>query len=91
VLLDRAELIVRGGAGLRVHGLVYASRVVDVSAGGRVDVVGAVLGADPGFSIVNAASLIAVRYDPAVLGTPGLRVADGAPVIAWVAAYEELP
>ena len=34
---------------------------------------------------------IVIRYDPAVLGTPGLRVPVDAPVIAWVARWEELP
>jgi len=32
-----------------------------------------------------------IRYEPAVLGTPGLRVPEGVPVVAWVAASEDLP
>jgi hypothetical protein len=91
VLLDEAQCIVTGEASLRVHGLVYANRVMDVGRGARVDVVGSVLGDDPGFSFVNSGGTVVIRYDPAVLGTPGLRTSDDQPVIAWVAAWEELP
>jgi hypothetical protein len=45
---------------------------------------------DPGISFRNL-GVVVIRYDPAVLGTPGLDVADGAPVVAWVAAWQESP
>jgi hypothetical protein len=70
---------------------VYASRVFEATEGARVDVVGSVLGRDAGLSLRNHASTVVVRYDPAVLGTPGLRVADADPVIAWVSSWQELP
>ncbi len=91
IVLDKGELVVARNARLRVHGLVYASHVFDVGQGARVDVVGSILGNDPGFSFVNMAATVVIRYDPAVMGTPGLRVPDDTPVVAWVAAWEELP
>ncbi len=57
----------------------------------RADIVGAALSADRGLSFRNVAATVVIRYDPAVLGTPGLHVAADAPVVAWVAAWEELP
>ena len=91
IVLDNGALAVTQGARLRVHGLVYASRVFDVDEGARVDIVGAVLGNDRGHSFRNFGATVVIRYDPAVLGTPGLRVPNHAPVVAWVAAWEELP
>jgi hypothetical protein len=91
VVLGRGGLIVTERARLRVHGLVYASRLISVADGAHVDIVGAVLGADAGLSFRNLASTVVIRYDAAVLGTPGLRTPPGAPVVAWVAAWEELP
>jgi hypothetical protein len=88
---DPGALVVAEGARLRVHGLVYANRVIDIGRGARVDVVGAVLGGDQGLSVRNYAATVVIRYDPAVLGTPGLRGAAEAPVVAWVATWEELP
>ncbi|MBI3997410.1 MAG: hypothetical protein HY355_00145 [Armatimonadetes bacterium] len=90
LVLDGA-LLVTEGARLRAHGLVYASRVIDVGQDGHVDVVGAVLGADRGLSLRNYAATVIIRYDPAVLGTPGLHAPAGQPVVAWVATWEELP
>jgi hypothetical protein len=84
------SLIVTEGARLRVHGLVYATRAFDVREGARVDIVGAVLNSDAELSFRNLAATVVIRYDPAVLGTPGLRIPDDAPVVAWVAAWEEL-
>lgn len=91
IVLDNGALYVTERARLRVHGLVYASRGLNVDQGAHVDVVGAVAGHDPNLSFRNTAATVIIRYDPAVLGTPGLRVADDAPVVAWVAAWEELP
>ena len=91
IVLDNGALVVTQRARLRVHGLVYASRVIDVGDGARVDIVGAVLGSDRAHSFRNLAATVVIRYDPAVMGTPGLRVAADAPVVAWVAAWEELP
>ncbi len=91
VLLNNGGLIVTENARLRVHGLVYSARTVSIEEGAHVDVVGSVLGNDPGLSVRNSAGTVVIRYDPAVLGTPGLRVAGDTPVVAWVTAWEELP
>jgi len=91
IVLDKGALIVTQRARLRVHGLVYASRVFDVSDGAFVDIVGAVVGNDPGVSFRSHAATVVIRYDPAVLGTPGLRLRDTDPAVAWVAAWEEVP
>jgi hypothetical protein len=91
VVLRAGALIVTGEARLRVHGLVYASRVIDIRQGAFVEIVGSVLGNDEGLSFRNAGGTVVIRYDPAVLGTPGLRVPDGDPVVAWVAVWEDLP
>lgn len=91
IVLDNGALVVTQGARLRAHGLVYANRVIDVGDGAHMDVVGAVLGNDGTHSFRNLAATVIIRYDPAVLGTPGLRVPNEAPVVAWVAQWEELP
>ena len=75
---------------LRVHGLVY-TQAFDVAGDARVDIVGSLLAGGSGFSFNNAGAAVVIRYDPAVLGTPGLLAPSGAPVIAWVARWEELP
>jgi hypothetical protein len=84
-------LLVAPGARVRVHGLLYASRVIAVEQGARVDVVGAMAGHDQGLSLRVRAALVVVRYDPAVAGTPGLLTRGGDAVMAWVASWEELP
>lgn len=92
VVLGRlGRLIITEGAQLYAHGLVYANRSIDVIDGGRVDVVGAVVGNDPELSFRNRAATVLIRYDPGVLGTPGLRVPHGARVIAWIAEWKEVP
>jgi len=91
IVLDNGRLMVTQGARLRVHGLVYVNSAIDIGEGARVDIVGTVLGNDPGLSFRSRAATVVIRYDPAVLGTPGLRVPPDAPVVAWVAAWEELP
>lgn len=91
VVAREGALVVSAGATLRAHGLVYASRVIDLGEGAVADIVGVIVGADRGLSIRTLAATLVVRYDPAVLGTPGLRVAPEAPVIAWIAQWEELP
>ena len=89
--LNNGSLIVTHGARLRIHGLVLVSGAIDVGGGASVDIVGAALSNDPGLSFRNIASTVLIRYDPAVMGTPGLHPARDAPVVAWVAAWEELP
>ncbi|MGQ0570570.1 MAG: hypothetical protein ACT4P5_13770 [Armatimonadota bacterium] len=91
IVLDHGALVVTQHARLRVHGLVYVNRMIDVGRDARVDIVGAVLGNDPEMSFRSFAAPVVIRYDPAVFGTPGLRVRDDTPVVAWVAAWEELP
>lgn len=90
IVLDGALLVTRQ-ARLLAHGLVYVDRVIDLWAGSHLDVVGAVMGNDRGLSFRNLGATVLIRYDPAVLGTPGLRTPAGAPLLAWVAAWEELP
>jgi hypothetical protein len=91
LVLDNGALVVMQGARLRAHGLVYTNRIFDVSEGARVDVVGSVAGGDRGLSFRNHAAQVVIRYDPAVLGTPGLRApADGA-IVTWIASWEDLP
>ena len=91
ITLDNGPLVVAPGARLRVHGLVYASRLMYIGEGAHVDIVGSILGNDPGLSFRNSLGVLVIRYDPAVLGTPGLRLPIDAPVVAWVSAWEELP
>lgn len=91
VVLDNGRLEVTNGASLRVHGLVYVNGAIDVGEGARLDIIGTVLDNDPGLSFRSRAATVVIRYDPAVLGTPGLLVPPEAPVVAWVAAWEELP
>ncbi len=91
VTLGDGALIVPHDARLRAHGLVYVSRTIDVWNRAQVDIVGALLGNDPALSFRSIGGTVVIRYDPAVLGTPGLRAPDGSPVVAWVAAWEEVP
>ncbi|MGQ0571129.1 MAG: hypothetical protein ACT4P5_16630 [Armatimonadota bacterium] len=91
ITLDYGPVVVARGARLRVHGLVYASRTIFIGDGAHVDIVGSVLGKDQDLSFRNSSGIFVIRYDPAVLGTPGLRVPIDAPVVAWVSAWEELP
>ncbi len=91
LVLDQGALVVTNGGRLRAHGLVYVSRVIDIGERAHVDIVGAVLGGDPRLSFRNLASTVVIRYDPAVLGTPGLRPPEKGHLVAWVAAWEEPP
>ena len=88
---SQGALIVAQSARLRVHGLVHTDGPIDIWEGARVDVVGAVASTSPDLSFRNLGATVVIRYDPAVLGTPGLVVSDESPVIAWVASWEELP
>jgi len=91
VIVDTGGLIVTQGGRLRVHGVLYASRTIDLGVDAQVDVVGAVLGDDAEYSLRTYGASLVVRYDPAVLGTRGFRATTNMPVVAWVAAWEELP
>jgi len=91
ILLNGGALTVGRGAHLRAHGVVLVGRVLTIDEGARVEVTGSVLAYASGPSFRNAAGTAVIRYDPAVLGTPGLRVSRGAPAVAWVSAWEELP
>lgn len=90
-MLGHGALVVAPRSRLLAHGLVYANRVFDAAAGARVEIVGAMVGNDPQMGYRNDAASVVIRYDPAVLGTPGLSVPAAAPVVAWVAGWEELP
>jgi len=91
IALDNGALVVTKQARLRVHGVVYARRMVDIGRDARVDIVGAVLDSDPGISFRSFGASVVIRYDPAVFGTTGeiLRAAD--PAAVWVSAWEERP
>lgn len=90
IVLGEGALAISQNARVRVHGLVYVNRMISISEGAQVDIVGAMLGNDGRVS-GNLAGNLSIRYDPAVLGTPGLRTPAGIPAVAWVAAWEELP
>jgi hypothetical protein len=89
MILGTGSLTVMRDGRLRAHGLVHVARTVDLHAGARADVVGAVVGTSPAASIRNKGAGLVVRYDPAVLGTPGLLLPPGTPSVAWVASVEE--
>ena len=91
ITLRNGALIVARAARLRVHGLIYTSRVFDTAPGALVEVVGALVSNDSSISVRTNAATVVIRYDPAVLGTPGLIAASEGRIIAWVAAWEELP
>lgn len=80
LILDSGALLVAREARLRVHGLVYVNRLVDVGEGARVSVVGSVLANDSGLSFQNS-GVVTIQYDPAVLGTPGLLAPTNASVV----------
>lgn len=90
IVMDTGALSLQQDARLRVHGMVHVNKVINLQGRTRVDIVGAMLSNAPGMSFRNLGTVV-IRYDPAVLGTPGLRVADDSPTIAWVAAWQELP
>jgi len=91
IALDNSTMVVNETAHLRVHGLVYATKALAIDDGARVDVVGAVLTGDPALSFRNASGAVVIRYDPAVMGTPGLTLPPGARIVAWIASWEDLP
>lgn len=90
IVMDNGALFLAKDAHLRVHGVVYVNGAIELRERTRVDLVGAMLSNDPGISFRSLGTVV-IRYDPAVLGTPGLRVAEDAPVVAWVAAWQESP
>lgn len=91
VVLDEGELVVTAAARLRVHGLVFANRIFEVSDRAHVDIVGSVLTNDPEDGFANYGGTVVIRYDPAVLGTRGLRASSSDPFVTWVAAWDETP
>ncbi|MDR7549074.1 MAG: hypothetical protein QN131_03935 [Armatimonadota bacterium] len=91
IALEKGELLLAGGARLRAHGLIYLTQVFELTSGADADIVGAILGGGRGFSFVNTGARAVIRYDPAVLGTPGLQAVGDEPVVAWVASWEEVP
>ncbi len=91
MVLSKGALVISRDAVLRAHGMIYAEGTVEVAAGAHLDVVGALLGGDDVLSLRSVAASIVIRYDPAVISTPGLHVEDDAPPMAWVVAWEELP
>jgi hypothetical protein len=90
LVLDDGGLHISRDARLRAHGLVDVARTIDVTDGGRLEVTGAVVGRDPLASLRTRGAVVVIRYDPAVLGTPGLVVRAGGPVVAWIARVREV-
>ncbi|MGH2372249.1 MAG: hypothetical protein ACRDIC_02050, partial [bacterium] len=90
VVMDNGALFLMPDARLRNHGVAYVNGGIILRERTRVDTVGAMLSNDPGISFRSLGTVV-IRYDPAVLGTPGLRVAHDSPAIAWVAAWQESP
>lgn len=91
IVRNRGGLFIGPEARLRVHGLVYVDWLFQVAGGAQVDIVGSVLGADRTLSFWNTGGSVVIRYDPAVLGTPGLYVPTNHPVVAWIEDWQELP
>ncbi len=91
IVQDLGALVLAQGAGLRAHGLVYANQAIEVGEGATLDVVGAVLGNGAGISFRAYAATVVIRYDPAVMGTPGLVTPERGPLVVWIASWEELP
>ncbi len=88
---DLGTLALAQESRLHAHGLVYVNRAIDVGEGAAFDVVGAVVGNNPGISFRAYAAAVIIRYDPAVLGTPGLLIPEQGPVVVWIASWEEVP
>ncbi len=88
---DLGALNLAPEAQLHVHGLVYVNRAIEVGEQATFDVVGAVVGNNPGISFRAYAAAVIIRYDPAVLGTPGLLIPEQGPVVVWIASWEEVP
>ncbi len=91
IVQDLGALNLAQEAQLHVHGLVYVNRAIEVGEGATFDVVGAVIGNNPGISFRAYAAAVMIRYDPAVLGTSGLVLSEGGPVVVWIASWEEVP
>ncbi|HEV8354559.1 MAG TPA: hypothetical protein VGR24_10265 [bacterium] len=87
---ETAPLVVQQGAVLIADGLVYAERIFDAGEGAVIDIVGALIGADPLLSFRNHSATVVIRYDPAVLGTVGIRPPAGAGTIARIIAWTEV-
>ena len=90
ILLENGGLLVRPGSRLAVHGLIYTAQTVEIAGEGTVEVVGALASNDPGTSVRSRDATLVIRYDQAVLGTPGLRMPGDGPVSAWVAEWREV-
>jgi hypothetical protein len=91
IAFDLGRISLAPEARLRVHGLVYANKGVEAGERATIDVVGAVMSNAAGISFRATASTVVIRYDPAVLGTPGLLAADPGRAVTWIASWEELP
>lgn len=90
IVLDPGGLVVGRGARLHAHGLVEAAQIIEMLEDATVEVVGAVAARASGLSLRNTGAAILLRYDAAVLATPGLRVRFREPIVAWVATWEEI-
>ncbi len=63
-------------------GLVFASGTFDVHRDAFVDIAGSLLAAGEGVGFRNGGGTVVIRYDPGVMLTSGLRLAEGARGVA---------
>jgi hypothetical protein len=87
---EAAPLVVQQGAVLIADGLVYAERIFDAGEGAVIDIVGALIAADPLLSFRNHSATVVIRYDPAVLGTIGIRPPSGVEAVARIIAWRDV-
>ncbi|HEY3246799.1 MAG TPA: hypothetical protein VGK88_00730 [bacterium] len=85
-----APLVVQQHGTLVVDGLVYAGRIFDAGEGAVIDIVGSLMAADPLLSFRNHSATVVVRYDPAVLGTIGIRPPPGVGAVVRIVAWTEV-
>jgi hypothetical protein len=90
LVLEQGQLTLAPGARLAAHGLVYVNQGIALAANAVLDVVGSVYVNHSGLAFVPTGAFAAIRYDPAILGTPGLLTVPGEPRVAWVVAWEEI-
>ncbi|MGH2374681.1 MAG: hypothetical protein ACRDIC_14595 [bacterium] len=75
-------ILIGPNAKFATEGLVFASGTFDVHRDAFVDIAGSLLAAGPGVGFRNGGGTVVIRYDPAVMRTAGIRLADGARGVA---------
>jgi hypothetical protein len=87
---ESSPLVVQQDAVLIVDGLVYAERIFDAGEGATIDIAGALIAADPLLSFRNHSATVVIRYDPAVVGTIGIRPPSSVRAVARIVAWTEV-